>query len=120
MKCCTTYAPKLQNKVTVEKKKSNMTPNASGHIDETNDSNWTIAGKEWVELITRGSREFFRGQEVASDITHQVTMRWSKQASEYTNDMRIKFEGRKFNISEPPRNVDEQNMWLVFAAIEIK
>lgn len=110
----------LTRKVTVQKIKSGLTQNASGHIDETNDSNWTIAGTEWVELVTRGSREFFRGQEIAADITHQITMRWSKKAESYTTDMRIKYGTRTLHIAEPPKNVDEKNEWLVFATKEIK
>lgn len=112
--------PKLNNKVVVQKLKNNLTPNASGHIDETDDSNWTTAGTEWVEFITRGSKEFFRGEEVAADITHQITMRWSRQAATYTTDMRMKMGDRVFHIAEPPRNVDEGDEWLKFAANEIK
>lgn len=110
--------PKLDNRVTVEKLKTTATIDGSGNVNEKLDSNWTTAGNEWVEIVTRGSREFFRGQQVGEDITHQVTMRWSKRASEYTTKMRLRLNGRKLFISSPPVNIDEQDEWIRMACTE--
>jgi SPP1 family predicted phage head-tail adaptor len=118
--CPSKPMPKLDKYVTVRKLRSGLTPNASGHIDETDETNWTNAGQEWAEFITQGSREFFRGEEIAADITHQVTMRWNRRAATYTTDMQLKMGGRTFHIAAPPVNIDEQDLYLRFATKEIK
>lgn len=107
----------LTRLVTVEK--VSATPDAGGDIDETDDANWVACGSEWVAFTTKGSREFFRNQQVAEDITHQITMRWSVKSSSYTTGMRLKMDGRKFNIAAPPINVDEKNEWLLIATKEV-
>lgn len=110
----------LNNLITVQRLKNSQTLDDGGQSDETVDANWMNAGQEYCQFLTQGSREFFRGEDVAADITHQVTMRWSKKAAGYTTRMRLMMDGRKFNIAAPPRNVDERNEWLVFPVIEIK
>lgn len=111
---------RLNQRITVHALKTGLTPNAGGHVDETSDSNWRQVGREWAEIKTVGSREFFRGVEIAADITHQVTIRYGKNSATYTTGMKIKFDGRTFNIEGPPRNIDERNEWLVMACKEIK
>lgn len=107
--------------VSVQRLKPSVAPDASGHVDESNPANWEPFCKFWCSLLPRGSREFFRGQQVAADITHQVeTTLPNDDASRVTTKMRISCNGRTFNIAEPPRNVDEQNHSLVFAVVEVK
>ena len=120
MKCCTEKSPKLNHRITIERLKNNQTLEGGGQPDETDDANWTAAGTDWAEFITQGSREFFRGEEIAADITHQVTLRYSTTAAKFTKKMRLRMDGRRFNIAEPPRNIDEKNNWLVFKVIEKK
>lgn len=111
----------LNKRIEVWCLKSGLTLTGGGHINETTDANWRRLGSEWVEFKTRGSREFFRGDEIAADITHQITMRWSARAATYTTDMRIKFERRIFSIESPPMNIDEDKAgYIVMAAKEIK
>lgn len=110
----------LNKRVTVERLRPSLTPDAAGHIDETNDANWQQIGKVWAKFTTRGSREFFRGEQVAAEITHQVTIRWSRTAREWTTKMRLRMDGRVFNIAGPLRNVDEADKWLVFPVVEVK
>lgn len=115
----------LDRRVSVRKLKSSLTLDASGHIDETSSDNWTEVGKHWCQFITKGSREFFRGEEVAAEITHQLTMRYSSSAAKYTTKMQIRMKTadlgmRTFNIAGPGRNLDEQDNWLVFPVTEIK
>lgn len=116
MTCC---RRELQTLVKVEQIKTGATVDASGNVNERIDSNWSQIGEEWVAIKTRGSREFFRGRQVGEDITHQITMEWSKKATKYNNTMRLRLDGRKLYISEPPVNVDEKNDWLVFACKEV-
>jgi SPP1 family predicted phage head-tail adaptor len=123
MKCgpCNSGEQKrLDKHILIQRLKTGLTPDASGQIDETDSSNWTNHGKFYAEIITKGSREFFQGEQVNADITHQITVRYSTLAAGITTKMQVLYGGRIMNISEPPRNVNEQNQWLVFGAIEIK
>lgn len=117
--CCTSNAPKLNNRVEVWCLKSGLTLSGGGHANKIDDTNWRPLGREWVDFKTRGSREFFRGDAIAADITHQITMRWSRRAEQYTKDMRIKFGDKVFHIAAPPANTDERNEYLVFPATQI-
>ena len=111
---------KLDRYIAIQRLKTGLTPDASGHIDETLSSNWTVHGRFWAEFITKGSKEFFRGEQVNADITHQITVRHSTLAMGITTKMQVLYGGRTMNIDGPPRNINEQNEWLVFGAIEIK
>lgn len=113
-------ASEFNKRMSVRRLKTDLTPDAAGHIDETDDDNWEAIAERWCQLVTKGSREFFRGEQVAAEITHQVTMRFDRQAATFTTGMQLKLGQRLFGISEPPRNVDERNTLLVFAAIEVK
>lgn len=113
-------AKKLDKQVTVKRIKTGLTPDAAGHIDETNEANWITYGTFYCEIVTKGSREFFRGEQVNADITHQITIRHSTSSAGITTSMKLVYQGRTFNISEPPRNVNEDNEWLVFGAVEVK
>lgn len=113
-------ADNLNRRVSVRRLKPSDSTDASGHIDETVDSNWEEIGKRWVAFATKGSREFFRREEVAADITHQITMRYDGLSKTFTTKMQLKMGDRKFNIAEPPRNVNEANQMLIFACTEIK
>lgn len=104
----------------VRRLKDGLTPDASGHVDETDTSNWETLGSFWFAVVTKGSKEFARGEEVAAEITHELWCKYSAKANQITTKMQAVRMGRTFNISEPPRNVDEGNQWLVFKAIEIK
>lgn len=109
----------LNNLVIVERVKPSASVDGSGNVDESLDTNWGECGRAWTQVITKGSREFFRNQQVGQDITHQFTMRWTKKAGDYTTGMRFRMDGRKFHIKAPPMNVDENNRWLVFQTTEV-
>jgi head-tail adaptor len=103
----------------VEVQRLQASVNAAGQIDETTDSNWVTFTVRWCNLATRGSREFFRGVEVAADITHQVTMRSDPQSRAFTTKQRLNLGGRILSISSPPLDVDEQQEMIRFAAVEV-
>jgi SPP1 family predicted phage head-tail adaptor len=106
--------------VSVKRLKSSAVPDASGHVDESDPANWETFTKQWCSVNPRGSREFFRGQQVAADITHQVEMLFNSDSNKITTKMRIMFKGRRLNVAEPPRNIDENDHSLVFACTEVK
>lgn len=122
MKCgpCGTTPLRLDQQVSVRRLRPGLTPDSSGHVDETSEANWIEYGRFWCEIKTKGSREFFRGQEMAADITHQITIRHGSKSAGITTDMQVILRDRVLSIAEPPRNIDESNEWLVFAAKEIK
>lgn len=109
----------LDKFITVERINPSATEDASGNVDETVDSNWIQFGKEWAKVVTRGSREFVRGDQLGEEITHQWTIRHSSKAAQYTTAMRIRMDGRKFNIAAPPVNMDERDQWLVIDTKEV-
>lgn len=104
----------------VEIQQLSGTPDTGGHIDETDDGNWRPVTKRWCKLIPSGSREFFRGMQVAADITHQVTMRYDERTRNLTTKERLKLGVRKFNIAAPPTDVEEAHVLVTFPAIEVK
>ncbi len=106
--------------LSVRRIKSSIAPDASGHVNEADEANWEIFTKQWSDITPRGSREFFRGEQVAADITHQVEMLYNSESKQITTKHQIVMDGRRFNIAEPPRNVDEMNHSLRFACTEIK
>ncbi len=111
----------LRNKyVSVQRIKTSSVPDDSGHIVEANDANWETFTHQWVSVVPRGSREFFRGEQVAADITHQVEGLLNDESKLMTTGQRIIMDGRRLNIAEPPRNVDEQDHSLRFACVEVK
>jgi len=96
-------------------------PDAAGHIDETDDTNWAEVGARYCEIIPKGSREFFRGQQVAEQITHQITFRFDAQSKDFHAAMRFeRHDGRRFNFAGPGVNTGEADEWLVFPAIEVR
>ncbi len=112
-------AEKRNKLITVQRLRRGTAPNAGGHVDESDDTNWEDFCKVWANVSPRGSREFFRREQVAADITHQVEILYSAKANQITSGMRVTFSGRKLNISGPPRNTDEANHSLVMACIEV-
>lgn len=110
-------AGKLDRRVRVQKLSASV--DAAGHLDETSSSNWVTIGNRWCGIATRGSREFFRGVEVAAEITHQITMRADTESMRFTEKNRLVIGDRVLNISGPPQNVDEAGVVLRFAAVEV-
>lgn len=110
-------AGSLIHRVNVQRLSASV--NAAGQIDETTAGNWVTFAERWCNLATRGSREFFRGVEVAADVTHQVTMRSDPQSRAFTVKNRLKLGDRVLSISSPPLDVDEQGEMIRFACVEV-
>ena len=119
MKCCMANVPKLDKLVTVERLNAAATIDGSGKINQRLDSNWIQYGREWAKVTTFGSREFVGADQLREDISHQWTIRYSKRAIQYTTAMRLRMNGRKFNIAAPPLNIDEKNQWIRIDTIEV-
>lgn len=121
----TEHAARRDTRISIEQIKANATVSESGHVDETIDTNWGPIGSRWAEVYTKGSREFFRGEQIASDVTHKVKIRWDKQlwarlVEPAATKMRVRIAGRKLNLSGPPVNEDEQDEYISFPCVEVR
>lgn len=122
MKCCMTKAmnvPKLDKLVTVEWLRAGATIDGSGNVNQKLDANWVQCGREWAKVTTSGSREFVITDQLVEQISHQWIIRYSSRAIQYTTAMRLRMNGRKFNIAAPPINIDEKNQWIRIDTIEV-
>lgn len=108
---------KLSKRVLVQRLSG--TVNAAGQLDETTNGNWVTIASRWCEVVTRGSREFFRGQEMSADVTHQIVMRCDPASKAFTVKDRLNLDGRILSIASPPVNVDEADEMIRFAAVEV-
>ena len=78
---------------------------------------------EWVDVIkTRAAiypmsgREFFAAEQVQSEITHKINIRYVPGIS---SDMRILFGERVFEMDSPPINFQEKNILLQLMCKEL-
>lgn len=74
------------------------TPDAGGHVDLTDDANWTTMGTIKANFITRGSREGRVFDQVQAEVSHIVETRSSRFSRSIHPMWRLVFQGRKFNI----------------------
>lgn len=96
-----------------------------GQIDETLDANWAQFARRWSEVYTKGSREFYRGEQVGSEVTHKIKVRWDEalwnRLSAYgATKFRVRIGARKLNLSGPPTNDDEQDEFISFPCVEVR
>lgn len=77
----------------------------------------------WVDYATVNAevaplkgREFFDAQQITSELTTRVRIRWLKGVKA---EHRIVFNGRTLEIASPPINVDEKNWELVLMCREL-
>lgn len=98
--------------------KETVTPDASGHIDETDENNWRLVALRHFNIVPKGSREFLIGDQVNANVTHQLTTNYDKQSKQFTTQDKFIYQGRTFSFNGPGINVLEKNRWLSFPAIE--
>ena len=46
---------------------------SSVQLDPDDDDNW-VGIARWAQIMTRGGREFFRGQQVQANVSHRLTL----------------------------------------------
>ena len=69
-----------------------------GHVDLSDDSNWTKFLSTRARVMTVGGREFVRAQQIRADLSSLLRIRYSTRAAQITSQMRIRHKGRKLNI----------------------
>lgn len=117
-------AGRRHTRVLVQRLRQSTEKGGGGHALLEDGDNWEPAnevgdgGKLWASVVPRGSREFFRGEQMAADITHQVSCLWVS-GKHITPGMRLKIGERVLHIAEPPRNEMERNHTLTMACTEV-
>ena len=121
----TEHAARRDTRIAFEQLRPDAVIGGSGQIDETKDTSWAQFATRTAEVYTKGSREFFRGEQVGSEVTHKVKVPWDRQlwarlVAPNATKMRIKLAGRKLNLSGPPINEDEQDAYISFPCVEVR
>lgn len=75
---------------------------------------WHVVAKRWATVEPLRGRKWFEAQQVQSEVTHQIYMRYM---TDVTPDMRIRFRGRMFEV-RVVRNIEERNRALDILATE--
>lgn len=80
---------------------------------------WTDVATVWAEVTPLSGRELIAAQAVASETSHQVTMRWQPAFADpkAVAALRVIFNGRHFNINASI-NEDERNRTLMLLVAE--
>ena len=80
---------------------------------------WTDVATVWAEVVPLSGRELIAAQAVASETSHQITLRWQPAFADAkaVTAMRVVMNGRYFNISAAI-NEDERNRTLVLLVAE--
>ena len=99
---------RMNHRVVLQSKTS--TQDATGSAVET----WKTKGTLWAEVVPLNSREYWAAQQVQSDVTHRVSIRYYDGLRP---DWRMKFGTRLFDIRSVI-NVDEGNEWHVLLCKE--
>ena len=77
---------------------------------------WVNVKSSWAMIKTLQGREFIQAAAVQAESTVRFVIRFT---TGITNDIRIVYKGRVFEIVAPPINDDEQNKTLTIIGKEI-
>ncbi|WP_342432612.1 phage head closure protein [Neobacillus sp. FSL H8-0543] len=87
-------------------------------VNELGDTvrSWVCVKSSWAMIKTVQGREFIQAATVHAESTVRFVIRYT---TGITNDMRILYKGRTFEISAPPINDDELNKTLTIIGKEV-
>lgn len=77
---------------------------------------WVDYRTVWAMIKTLQGREFIQAMAVQGETTTRFVIRYT---TGITNDMKILYDGRTFDIIAPPINDDEMNKTLTIMAREV-
>ena len=80
--------------------------------------NWVTVATVWAKIEPLNSREILYGSQIQADVTHKLTLRYQASLA-LTADMRLVLGNRCFNLSGPPRDLEERHQFWELLAIEI-
>lgn len=76
---------------------------------------WKTLKKVWADIKTMQGREYFAAAASQAENTSRFIIRYTEGI---TNDMRIIYDGRTFDIEQPPINDDELEKTITIIAKE--
>lgn len=112
--------PRLNRRMSFQRLLSSATKDAAGHVDESLSASWETYTRVSAAIVAKGSREFFGANQVRADVTHQITVRWSRTADAIEADMRVVDGDKTYNLSGPPFDPDGNRRQLKLNAIEVR
>ena len=74
------------------------TEDAHGHIDNTDDSNWSQYVVSYASVTSKNGKEFWKLDKVDSTVTHLWKCPWSKLLASATTKMRLIHESVTYEI----------------------
>jgi SPP1 family predicted phage head-tail adaptor len=86
--------------------------NSYGEVEHS----WNDIETVWANVKTLQGRELFQAQQVHSEITSKIIVRY---LTGITANMRIRYGSRILQIIGPPINVDEKNRYLELSCKEV-
>jgi SPP1 family predicted phage head-tail adaptor len=86
--------------------------NSYGEVENT----WNDIQTVWATVKTLQGRELFQANQVHSEITSKITIRY---LTGITANMRLRYGNRILQIIGPPINIDEKNRYLELSCKEV-
>jgi SPP1 family predicted phage head-tail adaptor len=80
------------------------------------EGDWPEFATVWASIDPIRGREFFAAQQVNSEITHKINIRYRTGIK---SDMKIKYGIRNFDIISPPIDLEERHRELEFMCREV-
>ena len=74
------------------------TADAHGHVDKTEDANWSTFETAYSRVQSKGGREFWKVDQVVADVSHVWTAQWTTNLASATPDMRLIHDGNVYEI----------------------
>ena len=105
------YSKQFKNLVRVEK------PDGDLEDFTTTDSTWSLAFKQWAEIIPLTGDEELTARQINPRASHRIRMRWSDGVD--TTRIRFVHDGRTFWVASH-RNLDYRNRVIEFICSEEK
>jgi head-tail adaptor len=99
MKCACPETGRKRYRHTVRIESPGGTADESGHVDLTDDANWTSIGNVKANFITKGSREGRIFDQVQAEVTHIIETPSTVLSRSIHPEDRVVFDGRKFNVT---------------------
>lgn len=75
-------------------------------------TSWTTVLSAWASITPTGGREYIRGMQISSEVTHIIQMRYSDKVN---TNCRISHDGKLYNITRV-LNIDEREKYIEIQA----
>lgn len=102
-------AGKLRHLATIESPVRSQTE--SGDVVKS----FSTVASAYISIRPLTGRELWNAQQMQADMSHEIVMRYTPGV---TSDMTVVYDGRRYEIAEPPENVDERNIVLRLLCIK--